>query len=139
MITGPFQCGSAKEKYEEGVIDLTDVFGLPGKTECGTVWLGPDDPLRYSEVLEWLSDKREAFIGSSYYYIRSREGNLTICRLNVTGGSLYSIEEIEHSQYGIADEDIDEAVLYQIEEPEIPDHYPININIEKKLRTLMDI
>jgi len=49
------------------------------------------------------------------------------------------MEVIDHSKYGIADEDIDEAVLSQEEEPEIPGYYQINIHIEKKLRTILDI
>ncbi len=134
-----FQCGTAREHREEVVIDLTDVYRLPGKIAYKPGWPGPEDPMLYSEVLEWLSDRREAYIGSSYYYLRSKEGNTTICRLNVTGGCLYSIEEIDHCQYGIAEEDIDEAMLYQTEDAEIPDHYSISTHIEKKLRTLMDI
>jgi len=102
-------------------------------------WSGPQDPMRYSEVLEWLSDRREAYIGSAYYYIRSAGDNPMICRLNISGGCLYSMEVIDNDNYGITDEDIDEAVLSQEEEPEIPGYYQINIHIEKKLRAILDI
>jgi hypothetical protein len=118
---------------------MADVYQLPEKMTYYRESSRPDDPMRHSQVLDWLADKREAFIGSSYYYIRSTGGNPTICRLIVVGGNLYSMEVIDHSQYGISDEEIDEAVIPQTEEPEIPDHFSISINIEKKLRTLMDI
>ncbi len=118
---------------------MVEVFKSIGNMAYDREWSGPQDPMRYSEVLEWLSDRRESYIGSSYYYIRTGGDNPTICRLTISGGSLYAMEEIDHSQYGITDEDIDQAVLYRDEETEIPGHYPISIHIEKKLRTILDI
>ena len=118
---------------------MVEVFKSTGNMAYDREWSGPQDPMRYLEVLEWLSDRRESYIGSSYYYIRSGRDIPTICRLNISGGSLYSMEVIDHSQYGITNEDIDEAILYRDEETEIPGHYQISIHIEKKLRTILDI
>jgi hypothetical protein len=134
-----FSARHSKEHSQKEVIEMAETYKLPENKAYEWEWSGPDDPMRYSEVLEWLSDRREAFIGSSYYYIRSTGDNYMICRLNISGGSLYSIEVIDHCLYGIADEDIDEAVHSMVEEPEIPDHYSISIHIEKKLRTILDI
>jgi len=118
---------------------MAEIYKSPGNMPYERNRSGPQDPMSYSEVLEWLSDHREAYIGPAYYYIRSAGDNPKICRLNISGGCLYSMEVIDHSKYGIADEDIDEAVLSQEEEPEIPGYYQINIHIEKKLRTILDI
>jgi hypothetical protein len=121
------------------VIKMAEIFKSSGNIAYAREWSEHQDPMRYSEILEWLSDSRESYIGSSYYYIRSCSDNPTICRLNITGGSLYSQEVLDHNKYGISDEDLDEAILFREEEPEIPGHYPISIHIEKKLRTILDI
>jgi hypothetical protein len=118
---------------------MAEILKSSGNIAYDREWSEHQDPMRYSEILEWLSDSRESYIGSSYYYIRSGSDDPVICRLNITGGSLYSMEVINHSRYGITDEDLDEAVLYQEEEPEIPGHYQISIHIEKKLRAILDI
>lgn len=118
---------------------MAQTYKLSGNMAYGWESSRPDDPMRYSEVLKWLSSRQEAFIGSSYYYIRETGGTPVICRLNTYGGTLYSMEVIDHYEYGITDEDIEEVILFQTEEPEIPGHYPLNIHIEKKIRTIMDI
>ncbi len=100
---------------------------------------GPDDPLRYSGTIEWLVDRRESFIGSSYYYIREDQDQCVLCCLSITGGCLYSVDVIDHIGYGISNEDIDEAVRMTEEDPVIPGHFHIDIHIENKLRTLLDV
>ena|SRR5271157_2903386 len=107
--------------------------GLPS----GTLF-GRDDPLQYSEIIEWLLDRPESFIGSSYFYIRSGGDRSVICRMNITGGCLYSIDVINHGEHGITDDDIAEAVRLAPGDTEIPGHCHIDIHIEHKLRTLLD-
>jgi hypothetical protein len=118
---------------------MAEIFKSSGNIAYYRDWSEHQDPMSYSEILEWLSDSRESYIGSSYYYIRSGSDTPTICRLNITGGSLYSMEVIDHIQYGITNGDIDEAILFQEKEPEIPGHCPISIHIEKKLRAILEI
>ncbi|HTY14545.1 MAG TPA: hypothetical protein VMC42_02455 [Methanoregulaceae archaeon] len=100
---------------------------------------GADDPLRYSGIIEWLLDRQESFIGSSYYYIREEQEGCVLCCLSITGGCLYSVDVIDHIGYGITGEDIDDAIRNTSCDPEIPGHFHINIHIEHKLRTLLDI
>jgi hypothetical protein len=104
----------------------------PGRT------FGPDDPLQYSEIIEWLLDRQESFIGSSYYYIREDKGRFVICRMSITGGCLYSVDIIDHIGHGITGEDITDAVRFTIGEECVPGHYHIDVHIEHKLRTLLD-
>ena len=100
---------------------------------------GPYDPMRYSEVLQWIGDRPEAFIGSSYYYLIADDRRSSLFRLTASGGTLYSVQMVDYSSYGISEEDLEDAVRESAEEPEILNHYPINAHIEKKLRTLLDV
>jgi hypothetical protein len=100
---------------------------------------GADDPLRYSGIIEWLLGRQESFIGSSYYYIRKDQDQCVLCCLSITGGCLYSVDVIDHIGYGISDEDIDDAVRTIEDDPIIPGHFHIDIHIESKLRTLLDV
>jgi len=99
---------------------------------------GSNDPLRCSEIIDWLGERQESFVGSSYYYIRKSREQYVICRLKISGGILYSIDVINHDEHGISDDDIADAVRSSEEEPEIPGHYHIDRYIEQKLRTLLD-
>jgi hypothetical protein len=100
---------------------------------------GADDPLRYSGIIEWLLSRQESFIGSSYYYIREDRDHYVLCCLSITGGCLYSVDIIDHIGHGITSGDMDDAVRVTSDSPEIPGHYHIDIHIEHKLRTLLDV
>ena len=101
--------------------------------------VGPYDPMRYSEVLQWIGDRQEAFIGSSYYYILADDRVSSLYRLTASGGTLYSVQTVDYPSYGISEEDLEDAVRESEEEPELLHHYHINAHIEKKLRSLLDI
>jgi hypothetical protein len=118
---------------------VVQVQKITGNDNFGSPISGPFDPLRYSEIMDWIGDRRDALIGSSYYYIEADEKGSSLRRLTCSGGCLYSIEAVEYSRYGISGDEMDDAVRESCEEPEIPNHYCINVHIEKKLRTLLDI
>jgi hypothetical protein len=108
--------------------------GLPPGTGSGS-----NDPMQSSEIIDWLVERQESFVGSSYYYIREGREQFVICRLKISGGYLYSIDVIDHEEHGISNDDIADAVRSSDGEPEIPGHYHIDRHIEQKLRTLLDI
>jgi hypothetical protein len=122
-----------------GVENMAQVNKLPGSGNFGSNLAGPWDPMRYSEIMDWIGDRQETFIGSSYYYIQADDRRSSLFRLTTSGGSLYSIEIVDYAQFGISDDELDEAVRESGGDPEIPNHYPINGHIERKLRTLLDI
>lgn len=98
-----------------------------------------EDPLRYSGIIEWLLGRQESFIGSSYYYIREEQDEYVLCCLSVTGGYLYSLDVIDHAGLGISGNDIDDAVRMAECDSVIPGHFHIDVLIENKLRTLLDV
>ena len=98
-----------------------------------------DDPLRFSGIVEWLLGRQESFIGSSYYYIREDDCQCVLCCLSITGGCLYSVDITDHTAYGISADDIDDAIRKTGGSPGIPGHHHIDIHIERKLRTHLDV
>ncbi|HVP94511.1 MAG TPA: hypothetical protein VMS89_04985 [Methanoregulaceae archaeon] len=97
-----------------------------------------DDPMQYSEIIEWIEGRRESFVGSSYYYIREDRERPVICRMKITGGYLYSIDVIDHDEHGITDDEIAHAIRFSGDEPDIPGHYHIDGHIGRKLHMLPD-
>jgi|WetSurMetagenome_2_1015567.scaffolds.fasta_scaffold206484_2 hypothetical protein len=123
---------------EQGVKSMVQAYKSPANENFGQIFTGPADPMRYSEILDWVSEHPEAFIGSSYYYIQADDRTSSLQKLTVTGSSLYSIGVVDHEQLSISDSDLDEAVQSAEEEPQIPHHYHISVLIERKLRAILD-
>lgn len=92
----------------------------------------------YGLILDELQNDCHSLVGSSYYYIKSCEGECTLCRIIHGGGKVFFHEVIDHKQHGISDEDIEHSVKMDPGTFALPDHYHISVEVEKKLRALME-
>ena len=92
----------------------------------------------YRLILDELHDDRRSLIGSSFFYVRSDERECSLCRIIHGGGMVYFHEIIDHMQYGISNEDIEQSVSLDPHTFTLPGHYRISPVIEKKLRALME-
>jgi len=133
---------SREEQEGENMVQLQKIRETRQKTRANCLppemSFGSGDPLQSSEIIAWLGERQESYVGSSYYYIRSNQEQYAICQVKISGSNLYSIDVINHEEHGISDDDIADAVRSFVEEPEIPGHYHIDKYIEQKLRTLLD-
>jgi len=97
---------------------------------------GPD----YDRILEDLHLYNKSLIGSSYFYIRSGNGSLptSLCRIVPGGGRIYFHEIVDNRQYGISDEDLEEAVRQNTGNFVLPDYFAISPRIEAQLHAFLD-
>lgn len=89
-------------------------------------------------VLSRIPRCRRAFIGDSYFFIRSDSGRETLFRMIIAGGSMYFSEAVSHEGYGITDEDMGDAIREDTGELEVPGYFPISVQIERKLRSFLE-
>jgi hypothetical protein len=95
-------------------------------------------PSEIEIVLSRIPRCRRAFIGSSYYFIRSDSGRETLFRLIIAGGSMYFSEAVSHEGYGITGEDMEDAIREDIGELGVPGYFLISVQIERKLRSFLE-
>jgi hypothetical protein len=92
----------------------------------------------YTEILEQLQEYQRSLIGSSYYYIRAEHERLSLCRIVPGAGKVFFHEIVSHEDYGISDDDIEEAVNEDPGRFSINGYHPISDHIEAKLRATID-
>jgi hypothetical protein len=92
----------------------------------------------YDLIMEQLHDYHKSQIGSSYYYIRTNEDALSLCRIVHGGGKIYFHEILDHEKHGISEDDLEEAVNLDPGSITTPGYHIISPHIETKLRTLLD-
>ena len=97
---------------------------------------GPD----YDRILDDLHLHNTALIGLSYYYLRSGSGNLpaALCRIVPGGGKIYFHEIVDNRQYGISDEELDDAIREDTGNFVLPGHFAISPRIEAQLHSRLD-
>ncbi|MEN6611013.1 MAG: hypothetical protein ABFC24_09220 [Methanoregulaceae archaeon] len=93
---------------------------------------------RYKQILGELEDQRRAQIGGAHYYIKYDRDWCALCKITPGGREIFFHEIVEHTKYGISEEDIEESVKLDIGIFSLPGHYHISPVIEKKLRALFD-
>lgn len=92
----------------------------------------------YEAILEQLQEYQYSLIGSSFYYIRAGENDLSLCRIVPGGGKIFFHEVVDHEKHGISTDDLEEAIQQDTGVLTIPSHYPISPHIEMKLHALLD-
>jgi hypothetical protein len=92
----------------------------------------------YDEILEQLQEYQHSLIGSSYYYIRTVNDNMCLCRIVPGGGKIFFHEIIDHDKHGISEDDLEEAINQDPDSFSTHGYYPISPHIETKLRVLLD-
>lgn len=93
---------------------------------------------RYEQILGELEDQRRAQIGRAYYYIKYDQEWCALCKITPGGGKIFFHEIVEHTKYGISEDDIEESVKLDTGIFSLPGHYQISPVIENKLRALFD-
>lgn len=93
---------------------------------------------RYEQILGELEKQRQAEIGKAYYYIKYDEEWCALCKITPAGEKLFFHEIVEHTKYGISEEDIAESVKLDPGTFSLDGHYHISPFIEKKLRAMFD-
>jgi len=93
----------------------------------------------YEAILEQIQYMRKSMIGSAFFYIRTGTAEeFCLCRIIPGGGKIFFHEIVDHRDYGISDEDMQDAVKYDTGIFTLPGHIHISPHIEKKLRALLD-
>jgi len=92
----------------------------------------------YDEILEQLQEYHRSLIGSSYYYIRVENENVSLCRILPGGGKIFFHEVVDHDKYGISEDDIELAVNHDTGQFSVEGYHPISAHIESKLRVILD-
>jgi hypothetical protein len=92
----------------------------------------------YDEILEQLQEYHRTLIGSSYYYVRTQNDTITLCRIVPGAGKLFFHEIVDHEKHGISEDDLEEAVSLGEGSFNTPGYYPVSAHIETKLRVLLD-
>jgi len=92
----------------------------------------------YDEILEQLQKYHRSLIGSSYYYIRTENDRVTLCRIMPGAGKIFFHEIVDHEKHGISEDDLEEAVSLDTGSFSIPGYYPLSVHIETKLRGALD-
>jgi hypothetical protein len=85
-------------------------------------------------ILDHLCEHHDICIGSSYYYISAYGKEHMLCRIDYINDKIALHEIIDHEQYGISDDDIDNAIESDTGSPRLPNIYCISPHIETKLR-----
>ena len=93
----------------------------------------------YDEILEQLQEYQHSMIGSSYYYIRKENERLFLCRIVPGTGKIFFHEIVSHENFGISDDDLEDAVIKDPGNITINGYHSISDHIESKLRALLDI
>ena len=102
-------------------------------------YLRPDNAIpEYEEILGQLQAYRQSLIGSSYYYIRAENDRKYLCRILPGGGKIYFHEIVDHQKFGIAENELEEAVSLDKGSFSTPGYYPVSPPIETKLRGILD-
>jgi len=92
----------------------------------------------YDEILEQLQEYHRSQIGSSYYYVRTVNDRVTLCRILPGAGKIFFHEIVDHEKHGISEEDLEEAVSLGEGKFTTPGYYPVSDHIETKLRVVLD-
>jgi hypothetical protein len=92
----------------------------------------------YDEILKQLQEYHRSLIGSSYYYIRADNENVSLCRILPGAEKIFFHEVVEHEKYGISDDDIEHAVRQDTGQFSLEGYHPISAHIESKLRVILD-
>jgi hypothetical protein len=92
----------------------------------------------YDEILAQLQEYHRSLIGSSYYYIRTENDRINLCRIMPGAGKLFFHEIVDHEKHGISDEDLGEAVRVGEGSFHTPGYYPVSAHIETRLRVILD-
>ena len=102
-------------------------------------YIRPDASIpEYDVILEQLQTYHRSLIGSSYYYIRVANERKFLCRILPGGGKIYFHEIVDHEKYGIAEDELEEAVRLGPGSFSPPGYYPVSPPIETKLRETLD-
>jgi hypothetical protein len=102
-------------------------------------YIRPDASIpEYEEILAQLQEYHRSLIGSSHYYIRAENDRTYLCRILPGGGKIYFHEIVDHEKYGIAEDELEEAVRLDKGSFSTPGYYPVSPHIETKLRVILD-
>ena len=93
----------------------------------------------YMEILVQIQKYQGSPIGNSYYYIRTVNKYISLCRIIHGAGKVFFHEIVDHQKYGISDEEIKEAICEDRGAFTLPGHHPISSHIEMKLRALLEL
>jgi len=92
----------------------------------------------YDEIMEQLQEYHRSLIGSSYFYVRTENDRISLCRIVPGAGKLFFHEVVDHEKHGISEDDLEEAVSQGEGSFTTPGYYPVSAHIETKLRVLLD-
>ena len=91
--------------------------------------------LDYDQILQQLAESATSRIGSSFFYLRSRGDNISLCRIVHGGGKIYFHEIMDHRQQGITDTELEDAVRSDRGIFSVPGYHVISLPIGTKLRS----
>jgi hypothetical protein len=103
-------------------------------------YIMPDSSVpEYDEIMKQIQEYHHSPIGPSYYYIRAKNHQASLCRIVPGAGKLFFHEIVDHEKHGISDEDLEDAVKRDGGTFSSPGYYPISSHIESKLRVVLDL
>jgi hypothetical protein len=90
------------------------------------------------EFMGGVEEDIRAMIGKHYYFIRCGDEGPALCRAPLFTRGKFPREVLDHSQHGISDDDLFDALGEGEGHYEVPGYYKISDHIEGKLRALLD-
>jgi len=93
----------------------------------------------YLEILNQVQECPSSQIGNSYFYIRTSDGYVSLCRIIPGAGKVFFHEIVDHQKYGISDEDIEKAIYEDQNTFTLPGHHPVSSHIEMKLHAFLGL
>jgi hypothetical protein len=97
---------------------------------------GEDPDLQ--EFMRGVEEDIRAMVGKHYYFIWCGAGGPSLCRVPLFTKGTFPREVLDHSQHGISENDLFDALGEGEGHYEVPGYYRISDHIEGKLRALLD-
>lgn len=122
---------------DPGLADLLEGDGVEDKTESLRRQNAGGGPLprdimpdrsepRQEQILSEPEDPRGARIERAFCYIKYDQGGCALCKIIPGGGKICFHEIVEHTKYGISEDDIAESVKTDTGIFSLPGHYQIS-------------